>query len=472
MSFARELAEAVEAPSVRDQVDFLGSLDEHLVTAAYTGIFTEEAMEAAMAAILREAGATEDDLEEVYGAIDEWVDEEIDLVEREALKLTPAAVPKPSAVPTPSGTQEPKKGSKPKPSAKPKKKSIGQMIADPFARRVKGIQTKTKTGKMLKHAAAGAIKQIGKKPGSAKEILKKSVKKAGKKLLHHAIKKGLKMVFGRWAKVEHTEAISEATGGSAVLTEAVAVQAWVPIFEQAMGVKIDPRQGKLLVNEFFAKFREMGEMGDWDLGDGSPDVLSDKEVEVEGEGEYIPPNRRYVSATAVDPPEYWAEPYTWSGKFRFPSKASFDVDFNLNIPRVVDGMSPLIKRLFGGEAFMNCRRNLARALLGNDKLFRRFVVEEVTTAFKADHRSFIDVFIDVFGEHVDANIEGYITNQKMPSYSLTLDRLVLGRVMKPVAGSGGPGSDIMVKVESVWSVRMTDEGEWEHDIERERRDSY
>jgi hypothetical protein len=226
MSFARELAEAVEAPSIPEQITFLELLDEHLTTAVHTGFFTEEMMEAAMVLILRESGATEDDLDDVYQAIDEWV-EEIDLIqERENWLSKPVPAPKKRILdhsksgssvsglgptsPSHSTVRE-KKTSK---SSPVRKKTIGRMISDTLAHRVKDIQTKTKTGKMLKHAAAGAIKQIGKKPGSAKEILKKGAKKAGKKLLHHAIKKGLKMVFGKWAKVEHIEAISEARRSS------------------------------------------------------------------------------------------------------------------------------------------------------------------------------------------------------------------------------------------------------------------
>lgn len=183
MSYAKELSEAVESLSIPEQVGFLETLDEEVTTALHTGHFTEETMEAAFVAILRESGFDPElGGDEVFEAIDEWLEEE--LAEGKFL----------------SGLKKHGKA-----IAKSVGKDIAKQASKPLAKRITKIKTKTKTGKMLKHAAAGAIKQMGKDPGKAKEILKKSAKKAGKKALKSAVKKGMKMVFGKWVKTEAEE---------------------------------------------------------------------------------------------------------------------------------------------------------------------------------------------------------------------------------------------------------------------------
>lgn len=171
MSFARELAEAIDVASIPEQVGLLELLDERVTTAVHTGFFTEETMEAAFGVLLEQSGVIDED--EVFAVIEEFLDEELD----ESLKaMAKAALGKAA-------------------------KEVAKGAADAAAKRLTKVQTKTKTGKMLKHAAAGAIKQIGKDPKKAKEILKKSAAKAGRKLL----KKGMKMVFGKWVKTEERE---------------------------------------------------------------------------------------------------------------------------------------------------------------------------------------------------------------------------------------------------------------------------
>jgi len=169
MSFAHELSEAVEAPSIHEQVGLLELLDERLTTAVHTGWFTEEAMEDAFVVLLRESGITDES--EVFEAIEEFLVDELDEGLKDMAKkaLGQAA------------------------------RTVAKGAADLAAKRLTKIQTKSKAGKMLKHAAAGAIKQIGKDPKKAKEILKKSGKKA--------LKKGLKMVFGKWVKTEWKEPV-------------------------------------------------------------------------------------------------------------------------------------------------------------------------------------------------------------------------------------------------------------------------
>lgn len=179
MGLAHELREAVDTLSITDHAELLQLLPEHVTTAVHTGWFSEETMQDAFVIILSEAGATsEEDLDEINEAIDEFVEEE--LLEFDWKGIV-------------------------KDAAKSVGKELAKQAAGAAAKKVKGIKTKTKTGKMLKHAAAGAIKKIGKDPKKAKEILKKSAAKAGKKVLKHAAKKGMKMVFGKWVKTEAME---------------------------------------------------------------------------------------------------------------------------------------------------------------------------------------------------------------------------------------------------------------------------
>lgn len=174
MSFARELAEAVEAPSIPEQVGLLELLDERVTTAVHSGFFTEEAMEAAFVVLLEQSGVLDED--EVFETIGEFLDEELAELGEGLGDMVKKALGKAA-------------------------KEVAKGAADAAAKRLTKVQTKTKTGKMLKHAAAGAIKQIGKDPKKTKEILKKSAKKAGKKLL----RKGMKMVFGKWVKMEERD---------------------------------------------------------------------------------------------------------------------------------------------------------------------------------------------------------------------------------------------------------------------------
>lgn len=185
MSFARELAEALESPSLPELVLFnrldeqFDRLDEQAKAAARLGTFDEETLELAFVALLETTGVTDE--AEVFEAIDEVLDD----LEEGLKDMVKTALGKAA-------------------------REVAKGAADAAAKKVTGIKTKTKTGKMLKHAAAGAIKQIGKDPKKAKQVLKKSAKKAGRKLL----KKGMKMVFGKWVKTEafaHGLELAEAT---------------------------------------------------------------------------------------------------------------------------------------------------------------------------------------------------------------------------------------------------------------------
>lgn len=528
MSFARELAEAVEAPSIPEQITFLELLDEHLTTAVHTGFFTEETMGAAMVLILRESGVTEDDLDDVYEAIDEFLDEE--LVEMSAAtkkKLWGAAKKHGKKVAIGIG------------------KEIAKQAASPLAKKVAGIKTKSKTGKMLKHAAAGAIKQIGKDPGSAKKILVKSAKKAGGKLAKAAVKKGLKMVFGRWVKAEKgkNEELEEARrsskraeverafakrgtikmprinpheypkihgmegpfqfrGGRILyydpregryydsksdlyldrndipedvqemlralqevdghvpfeLTEARLAKGLVPIFERAMGVQMDKRQAKLVVDEFVRHFRKAVEQKLHDYSE-EPDVEDGEWFDFEDEGEYTPKRYQNISVHRLPGPGYYDEPYTVTGKTMAVTKMSVWYRTEVGVPDAVDLMAATLKRLFGNDAFIAARRNLARTLAGDQRIFMRLLEEAITTVLRSwkwddlDTDAWNEQIREFAKENVKSSDEVDWDVDEVGEYTVSLDRVKFDRKLKTVSSTAGPASDVQVTFTSYWRVK-------------------
>ena len=449
MSFARELAEAVEALSIPEQIGFLETLNERVTTALHTGWFTEETMEEAWVAILRESGATEDDLDEVYEAIDEWLDEELDLLERKGA----ATFKKGSA----TAKKTPKK------MPPPKKKSIGQMIADPLAKKVAGAKTKSKTGKMLKHAAAGAIRQIGKKPGSAKEILKKSAKKAGKKLLRHAVKKGMKMVFGKWLKTEHAEVLDEAVLNQEALTEAIAPKSLVPILSRASGVELDKKAGEKLAKEFVVAMRNHIESEWFDEVLQDPEVTKSKQIKtVDYEPEGAEAEVEYDMPTEIE---------------------SYDA-VGLGIPQIVENM-PSAKRFLGHSGAIDLRRNLARALQSDLKLTKRLVEQAAQSTVRSwsaiageDLKSKWSTLGDMLTDLVNDSLKVYPPRGIPSEYvrgsqpygsitgyddvRITLKKLSADVGHRKLIKNPG-GADIPILVHSVWDVRgeLGIEADWD-----------
>jgi len=527
MSFARELAEAVEAPSIPEQITFLELLDEHLTTAVHTGFFTEETMEAAMVLILRESGVTENDLDDVYEAIDEFLDEELALDEMsaETKKKVWGAVKKHG-----------------KKVAIGVGKDIAKHAARPLASKVAGIKTKSKTGKMLKHAVAGAITQIGKKPEKTKEILVKSAKKAGGKLAKAAVKKGLKVVFGRWAKTEKgkNEELEEARRSSKraeverafakrgtirmprvnpheypkisgmegpfqfrdgrvlyydpregryydrktdvyldrndipedtqemlralqevdgyvpfELTEAMLTKSLQPAFERAMGVQMDKRQAKLVIDEFIRHFREASRQKLLDYSE-EPDVEASKTYEFEDEFEYTPKRYQNISVHRMPGPGYYDETVYVTGKTEAVTKMSLWVSTPIGVPEAVDMMAATLKRFFGQDVFIATRRNLARALIGEPKVFMRLLEEAITT----NYRSSWDLDIDGWNEQIRMMASENVKSRDEVEWEVddtgdwtaNLDRVKFDRKLKPVSSTAGPGSDIQATFTSYWRL--------------------
>lgn len=532
MGYAEQLAEAVEALAPLEQKSFLDCLDEHVSTAMYTGYFTEETMESALAVIMREAGATEDDLDEVNEAIDEFVDEALTEL-RDETKARAKAFAK-------------KHGKR---AGKSVGKEIARHASGPLAKRVAGIKTKSKTGKMLKHAAAGAVKQIGRDPGKAKEILKKSAKKAGKKLLKRAVKKGMKMVFGKWLKAKNEEieeleerkrsskraeverafakrgvvkmprinpreypkirgmegpfqfrdgrilyydpregryydsktdmylarndipedvqemltALAEVDGFDefAVLTEGKLAKGLQGAFEKAMDVEMDKRQAKMVSDEFVKAFRKSFEQKMRDEVD-EPEVEDWTSFDFEDEFDYTPRRYQNISVYKLPGPGYYDETASVSGKTKLVTKMSSSFFNNVGIPDAVDLMAGMLKRIFGNDAFIAARRNLARALLGNKRLLAGLIEDTATIVLRSWKKDDLDT--DAWEEEIRRTLLDQLSSRDeidwevtdIGEYTVTLDRINVGRSMKLVSSSAGPGSDVQTSVKGYWRLSWKD----------------
>jgi len=432
MGYAEQLAEAVEALPSLEQKSFLDCLDEHVSTAMYTGHFTTEAMDSAWFVILREAGATEDDLDEVNEAIDEFLDEALTEL-RDETKAKALATAK-------------KHGKK---AAKSLGREVAKQAAGPLAKRVASIRTKSKTGKMLKHAAAGAIKQIGKDPSKAKKILKKSAARAGKKLVKAGVKKGLKMVFGRWvkSKKEEIEALDERKRSSkrAEVEKAFAKRGTIRMprinpreypakpglegpfqFRDGRILYYDQREGRYYDSktdmylarndipedqqELLAALMEADGFGPFDLAEAiapksfipilsrAADVELDPKVGKKLAQEFVVAMRDHIAEewpgnvfvdveplnsktvkTSDEDPEYGMNVDI---EYEMPTKVESYDTFTLGIPQIVDRMSSA-RRFLGHNGAINLKRNLARALMSDLKLAKRLIGQAAQSSIRS-----------------------------------------------------------------------------------------
>ena len=156
-----------------DEANLVLHLSEGVLAGISTGDFTEDQIEDVFFGMMEAWGVDADVIEEV---IEDFVTEDI-LDERTVVKKVKRKLR--------GAAPEPKL--KPKPESKPKE-SGGLM-------------------QMLKTALVGAVKRMYEKPEGAKEIAKKAksdIKAAGKEAAKGLVRKGMKMVFGKWLKKEKT----------------------------------------------------------------------------------------------------------------------------------------------------------------------------------------------------------------------------------------------------------------------------
>lgn len=447
MSFARELAEAVEAPSIEEQVAFLEALEPDVATAVHTGIFTPETLEGAMEAVLRASGATEDDEPVVFEVIDEFVD---DLGELEEGFFSDVAK---SALKTAAGMAATALSQKKKEPTK-----LGQ--TDKHA----------KLKHTLRHAAAGALKQIAKDPSKTKEVLKKSAGKLVKKGVRGAVRKGMKMVFGRWVDTGKPNK-AKSTGKNVredieqpELTEAIAPASLVPIFSRASGTMIDPVIGKKLAVEFVEAMRaHIAEK--W-----RQEMLSEVE----------PTNSKTVKGSDEGP-----EGGEIDFSYEMPTQIETLDTFPLGIIEIVERM-PSAKRVFGHGGFVDFRRNLARALMADLKLAKRIIEQAAQSSMRSwsvimtddlqRNAGVADSIREMIEDSLTWGSVAGIPSEYMPSsriplvalkglgnVSLTLKRLVA----EPKRGSkfvkNPLGEDVPMEVTSVWDVRGEPEVEVDWD---------
>jgi len=435
LSFAKELAEAVEAPPIPEQVSFLDTLDENVTTALYTGFFTEETMESAFISILMESGYTpgyENEFE-VFEAIEEYIEEELELLElKDSTKAT---------IKKHGGSFL---------------KSVGRQIAKdasgPLSKRVTQIKTKSKAGKMLKHAAAGAIKQIGRDPSKAKEVLKRGAKRAGRKLVKSAVKRGMKMVFGKWLKTEHEmiEAaymppfIESVDSGSDLLVEG-AYSVFQAQMAQALGLNIRKSDMSVLVNSFIDAYSKLA--SDELFGGLEPnvDITKTKRVKEEGEEEVYP----FGSAGPHGAPEF----IPWTATVQIPTELTFYHAFNAGIPQVVEGMASKIRSLTGSnDEVMSMRQNLARIIMKDPGIFRKLLTAEMEEWAKSVR--YKGQWDEELNEFVLEEASEDLEFSEKPSWNVSIKAVKIRPRMKLVSAGGRKGSDIYVEASTVWNVKM------------------
>jgi len=236
MKLSHELKEAV---FVLSENELLGILSEDVIQDMHAGDFSEETLKEAFVGIFASYGLTEDDSILVDEAIEEFVEsqgleegflERLKKASKDALKAVGKAAldaakeggkeavatsakelkkrikdkekKEPAEPPEPKGAEKekPEKDSDEKPKKKASKKKAKEKEPEPKDDEEEEDDDDIK-GK-LKGIAGKALGKIAKDPGKTKEALKKGGKEAARALAKHGVKKGMKMVFGRWVKAK------------------------------------------------------------------------------------------------------------------------------------------------------------------------------------------------------------------------------------------------------------------------------
>jgi len=185
----------------------LDVLSEDVIQSMRVGDFSDEMIAEAFVGIFSSYGLTEDDSDVVFEAIDEFVEASkcdnggsqgilgrLKSAAKDALK----AVGKAALDAAKEGGKEAVKA-----GAEQIKKKIGAEDDDE-EKDDKGEEPKKGIEKKLKGIAGKALDQISKDPSRASDIIKSHGKEAAKELAKHGVKKGMKMVFGRWVKTKES----------------------------------------------------------------------------------------------------------------------------------------------------------------------------------------------------------------------------------------------------------------------------
>ena len=216
---------------------------------------------------------------------------------------------------------------------------------------------------------------------------------------------------------------------------------WAPVLEKAMGVKMSPRDSKVVTSAFIDYFRTvLGEyVADWkDRADFV--VTRTKEYKVKDEEDYG---------------EYPSSQNTFTFPERFSSKGKFEFDIRFLEQTHVGRM---IARLLGQEALEALKKNMANAMVAEGKKFLRFATEAIKQYFapSGDTKEYFhDDVYSWFEEN--KRIESLIADRD-PDFALTLNSIKISPNFKMKAGRAGPV--LATDVEVDFSVKVTDVGVW------------
>lgn len=248
MRLSQKLEEAV---FILSDDALLDVLSEDAIHDMRAGDFSTETVEEAFVGILAPYGFAEDDESMVNEAIEEF-GESMGLTEgfldwlkkaaksalkavgsaaldaakeggKEAVSMTAKELKKKLSAKQQQDKDENKKGTQADTDdepEKPKKKSEKKVEKPTEKEPEKDEDDKDENSddikKNLKNIAGKALGKIADDPGKAKEILKKHGKKAVKAIAKHGVKKGMKMVFGRWIKTKEGSKKEWTTGNGEI----------------------------------------------------------------------------------------------------------------------------------------------------------------------------------------------------------------------------------------------------------------
>lgn len=240
--------------------------------------------------------------------------------------------------------------------------------------------------------------------------------------------------------------------GGEPLTEGVE-KFWAPVLEKAMGVKMSPRDSKVITSAFIEYFRRVA-------GDYVADWRAKTDFVVTRTKDY---DIKWIEKTRYETRESFTFPERFVSKGRF----EFDVGYLYRQNTVVGRMT---SRLLGPEALEAMIKNLATALAAEGQKFSRFATEAIKQYFTPSEYS-KEYFHDEIYEWFRKNgVPEELEAEDEPGFVLTLNYIKVSPRFKVVASRSGPGSTIATDVETEWSVKVTDIGEWV--INPDYRESY
>jgi len=246
------------------------------------------------------------------------------------------------------------------------------------------------------------------------------------------------------------------------------------VFSRATGVEIDPKQARPLGAAFAKACKTVFEQRMQGLLDAKTtdldawEVTDDKKIDIDGESEVTVDARpRGAGFKRWMTPDYYDDEVSvdWNVMYYVPTEVTGYWELGIGIPLIVEAMKPALVKIVGQDGFMAARSGLARALSANKKVLavvKAMIIETFKMVGNIDSSK--GLADNIFEEHIRETLKGDAVdwNSEDFGWSMGLKRVVVkikkgGRgSAKPSTGrSFGAGSDIMVDIETIYSVGAT-----------------